>query len=416
MSESDFTRLRSAVEDVAERAPFDAVVERAARRRARRRIVTAGTLVALAVGVVALGQGRMFRTALPPVSTTSTPAPLGWITQLVDLRFGRDAGYALIGYCNDAAEPVCGYQLYVTTDRGRSWQARSVPLPRLLHGVGFSAELRLEPDTDALVVMDSGSGLIAQSTDHGRTFGRPQQLRDGPAIDIVPVGLRPEPEPCRGGSCQGRVLVIDPATGLRHPLTVNPVGVPAGLRWSVEVDGDGVLWAAAIDPARRPRTAYSADRGRTWHALGQLDVSAAAALRLAPLPTGRGAYLLVTRSEFADFRDSLDGVFRLGDPTRDVNWVRVALTAWPASIGDAVALTDGGLLLTSAQGSASPWRVWPNGTAGPLPDRTEQGTVRTLTTVRRGPGKLLYGMDSSDNSVLVSEDDGAGWWEHKVIG
>jgi RNA polymerase sigma factor (sigma-70 family) len=414
MGGPDFAGLRTAAEDAAERMPFEELRDRAAGRRHRRAagIVALGAAMAAAVGLAGQTDGGLAPTPLvEPGPTSGAPARM----QLVDVRFGADTAYALLGVCTGANEPMtCGYQLWVSRDRGRRWDPRDIPLTGLEPNAGFAAELRVDSRTDRLTLIDPATGMVFLSTDGaGPSYGS-KELTSGPPLDAVPPGLQPDLDTC-GEGCTPRVStplvsVLDPATGVRHDLRSNPALTPGTPVQSIVLDDDGVIWVAGAGrQGGLAQTAYSLDRGSSWRRLLVPGGAKVGWVRLVSVPDNAATYLLAGDYDGSRGRNNLTGIWWIGDPSEPgTGWVPLTLWVWPESARSAVGLTDGGLLISQESGAT--WRIDRNGQFALVSDRTVEGETARLRDVRRGPGPLLYGTtDADDLAVLVSEDDGASW-------
>jgi hypothetical protein len=405
----DFGGLRSAVEDAADRVPFEALRARAATRRRRRAGLVAGLAAAgaaaLAMAVVlAVPRAAPAPPAVSPgpgIPTAPDPTAAVPDAQVVQTVFGATTAYALLGSCSDSGR--CTYGLLASPDEGRSWARRHAPLPALTGEDGFSAELRVTGGDD-LAVLDPLHQRLYASTDQGRTFAT-RVLRAGPAVDAVPPGLTAEPTRCGGDSCgPARVVVLDPATGRTSPLRAQPF---SGLQHvEVATGDDGRIWVAGWDGDRLV-SAVSDDRGRTWRALPALAGPPLRLVRLVPVPGG-GAYLLAGREDAQDVLNAFSELWRAEDA--DPRWVRVTPPGAPASALSAVGLSDGELLLTE-EGNGGAWRTSGGGTRiarDPAP--TVDDLALPLGWVERS-GRLLVARTAtrSDAVLLVSADDGRSW-------
>jgi hypothetical protein len=418
MPDFDFAGLRTAVEDAAERAPFDQLVERAAVRRRRRRIGTGlGLLVlvilaaATAAGTAGLRSDRL--PATPPTPPPAEESPPSGTQLLLDAKFGPRHAYALIGAC---AVPdrvaTCRYVLLQSADAGRTWQRRrSQPLAPPAGNAGFSAELLLAGPDRGLAILDPGHDRVYQPTDRVDTYSQ-RQIRSAPPVEAIPPAAAVRTSHCEGNrDCWQAVVALDPTTGIAAPLRHQPpLGVPAS---SATFDDRGGLWVAGASAGGTgpPRTAYSADRGQSWRPLpvprGPRGVLGA---RVYPLPSGRGAYLIGARYDRPDVKNDFAELWRIGDPAAPgAEWSRITPASRPASAMTAVGLAEGSLLFTEETGGL--WRVSPTGETH-LVEADVSGTPLRPHAAYRGPGSLIYALDQPDGpalSVLVSDDDGRTW-------
>jgi hypothetical protein len=222
-------------------------------------------------------------------------------------------------------------------------------------------------------------------------------IRDGPPLSAgMPAGLVPE-------LVAGRVVVLDPATGLRRPLAVQP---PPGAPRDVAAGPLGDLWAVA-EPGSRVVVAHSADGGRSWRTAAvpglrpRLD-----RLWLVPAQDG-GAYLLGGRTSPSTGGLMLAGLWRQSGAGG--NWNRVGGGPGPRSVGS---VTSGrsGLVMTEESGAL--WRLSPGGSFERLPDPQVAGTPVRAGPLASGPSDRLVSRPPGGVAgalLLVSADDGDSW-------
>jgi DNA-directed RNA polymerase specialized sigma24 family protein len=414
LADPDFAGLRTAVQVAVERPPFEELRDRAAARRQRLAAGILGLAVAITVVVGRAGQIDGGGAPIRPAEagpTGGSPATM----QLIDVRFGAERGYALVGACTGAGEPIrCGYQMWVSGDRGRRWHPTELPLARPKPHAGFAARLQVDPGADRLAVMDPAARMVLLSADGGESAYQRHQLTNGPPLAAVPAGLQPDIDVC-GTGCTPRVStplvsVLDPDTGVRSHLRSNPALAPGTPVQSLALGDDGVIWVAGAGRhSGRVQTAYSPDRGRSWQRLPVPGDPAVGWVRLVSVPGGGATYLLAGDHDGFVGRNNLTTIWWIGDPSQpDTGWAPVTLPVWPDSAQSAVGLTGGGLLISQENGAT--WRIDRNGQFELVSDRTVEGHTARLRDIRRGPGRMLYGTtDNDDLAVLVSEDDGASW-------
>jgi hypothetical protein len=275
MSDSPFTSLREYADDTVRQPGFDAIRQRAARVRQRRRNTTASVVAGVtAVVVAALGLSSVgpddSAPAANPSATPTADLNAGWPRWTGVLATGADGLYALVERCRS-----CGSELHVSADGGRTWTGRDAPpapdgVPAEFRSVVLTALapavlLWTELPTGSVPPSDPPLTRNWITVDGGRTWQRPT-LAGGP-VDAVPAGTRPvdctflQREP----TC--RLYAVDPATGAFAPLATQPPGLryEGWMAQQTDVPVGGRLWVPGYDPVTlKPAVASSPDGGRTW--------------------------------------------------------------------------------------------------------------------------------------------------------
>lgn len=310
-----------------------------------------------------------------PPATTSSPGPddpRAGVT-VVDTAVVGNLVYALVGSCADPAGGAsCALRLLVRAD-GR-WSGTALRMPPAAGGDGLPGRLLVTgPEGRYLAVLDEVRGRTYVSADSGRTFAD-HELRTGPPVPALPEGLRPEVS-------YGRLVVLDPTTGVLMPLATQPP--VAGLRsvsWEPSSAGEAGILRAAGQQGDTLVVAASTDGGRRWTRtpLGRLP-AAVAEIALVTPPGDRAAYLLLPAAD-ADGQTELAVVWRTDGTSA---WRRIAppgarVTGYVGAVG----MSDGGILITDGAGSG--WRMYETGTLYALDSPTTDGRAPlAAVTVRR---------------------------------
>lgn len=216
------------------------------------------------------------------------PATKAAESQILDVQFaGAAHGYALTGGCASAARGGrCWYGLRVTSNAGRTWAYRKLPVPGLKQGEGFQASMYVfGPESVSL----EDRGRTWFSGDAGRTW-RTVESEAGLTYRTIPAGavLR---NVCGSGGCG--VHAIDPRTGVSAPLRSQPA---LERIWWASPDGDtvGGWWIAGAVGDRTPALAITRDNGRTWK-LTRFESEAAQVIGVSVATrSGQEAYVFVT--------------------------------------------------------------------------------------------------------------------------
>jgi hypothetical protein len=283
MSELD-TSLQSLREDLRSsinRPNLGRVAYRARQRTVRRHMqigaIAAVVLVSVAVPVLK-SLPTADQTAQPPTDT-----PVRYQVEFADATHG----FALGSDCAGSNGP-CTFTLLATTDGGRNWQPRKMPVDGGKHE---QAQLGVF-DTDNLVLQaysaESGSvPLRFTSGDTGRTWretGLTAQSSGDAAASLRAqpplTDLRPGKEPTAGGRywTAGRDQTtgqwsISVSSDAGETWATTPVDLPGepwqmGDSWSV-VEGGGVMYATVrgtlgIGPLKLLAVYRSTDEGVSW--------------------------------------------------------------------------------------------------------------------------------------------------------
>ena len=369
-----------------------------AARRRRSRLVAGGfaALVAVAALYAVRDDAAPARAPAPPVlqSPAATVPVSSPPEQVVDVAVGGDTLHALLGSCAGPEQGrYCAYRLMAQT-RGGPWTPVPLPLPPPDVRTGFAARLMLTGG-DTLTVVDESRGQAYVSEDRGPFAVR--RIRNGPPLAAgLPAGLVPE-------LVAGRVVVLDPATGLRRPLAAQPrPGVPR----HVAAGPLGDLWAVA-EPGSRVVVAHSADGGRSWRTAAVPGLRPGLdRLWLVPAQDG-GVYLLGGRRSPSTGGVVLAELWR--QPGTGGSWSRVGRGPRPRSVGS---VTPGrsGLVMTEETGAL--WRLSPGGSFERLPDPEVAGTPVRAGPLASGPSGRVVSRPPGGIAgalLLVSADDGDSW-------
>lgn len=375
------------------------VLQAAAGQRRRRLLGLVGTVAVLGAAALLASRAepdpRRPVAAPTPTAVRVVPPPEpallgnGWVA---DVAVSADRLYVLVGSCSGPEQArECSYRLLSRT-RGAGWQNTALP-----PGEPFPARLLLTGE-DTVTVL--GWGDAAFVSRRGERFGA-IKVRTGPALrDGVSSGLVPEVR-------DGRLVVLDPATGLLRALAAQPrLGtVPV----TVAAGPLGDMWVAG-----RTRTgvvvAHSPDRGRQWEPATPIPgLRRDPQLRLVAAQDG-GASLLAGRPE--PERPLLTGIWRAGPGSG--RWRRLTVPSGLRAIRSAVAGRNG-LVVTGASGL---WRVSPDGRVEQLPDPSVRGVTVSPTRLVAGPsGVVGWGLAPPlHDHLLISADDGDSWLPVPVPG
>ncbi|WP_163506914.1 sialidase family protein [Fodinicola acaciae] len=280
MNSSDFERGRTAVRERIKTPEFSSIVGESRRRRQRHQLGGAAAVAAIALAggaVVATthafdhgGLAAAGPIAAQPWSLT-TPSSI-----LDEFPLGVGQAYAVLAVSGGASDPQRA-ALAHTTDGGQSWKAWEIPAkfrPRTYVQGGTmsfkNGKPYVYPDTSqppvhliGVTVLDENTvlSMTGLTRDGGRTW---QEVPDafGDPIDSAENGWVVVN---RG---DGRLVAIDPATGVQHLLRHQPdlelYTRPNGDKLVVPAK-DGSLWVVGSARGRNDKAvAVSRDRGRTW--------------------------------------------------------------------------------------------------------------------------------------------------------
>ncbi len=336
---------------------------------ARIRATAAGAALVLLAGGAWWGQRAPEPTAATPQPATRVPAASELPPNLTIIRVQfADAShaYALIGRCAGAAK--CWYELRASTDGGRTWRGRHVPLKPVAPPDGYSGELAVLGASSVLVT-DRGQRLF--SADTGRTW-RDTPLDTGRTVPAAApgallVGACPYGYVSTNG-CAKPLAALDARTGQQSALANQPP-FRAALGADRAVAGsDGSLWIAGTT-GNKLLVSVTRDRGRTWR-------TAPLAMPTTPLlgvsivtHDGRTAYAFVRAQAPPDVqvKNGLASIWRTTDG--GANWYRVP-SRQPESVLGVALLPDGRLLVTTemqdSQYSTDGGRTFQRGTATDL--------------------------------------------------
>jgi photosystem II stability/assembly factor-like uncharacterized protein len=261
-----------------------------------------------------------------------------------------DNGFALVGYCDPRSDRLCGYQLRVTADGGRSWQTRRVPLPAVPRDGGFSAELFVF-GTRSLLVRSGGPQSF--SPDGGLSW-RAAPPSAGSALASVPAGWTTVSTcPDRTDAlapCYRPVAALDPTTGRRHVLVNQPRLAGGFINDRATTAHDGSIWVAGTEPGNaRPAVAVSRDQGRSWRTVPLAAPNTPLFGVSLVTHDGRTAYAFVRAQGHPGdgVKNGLASVWRTNDGGR--NWQRVGSAGQPRSLLGVALLPDDRLLITTEE-------------------------------------------------------------------
>ncbi len=235
------------------------------RRRVGGVIVGAALLAVLGVAVNRATAGGA-RDAVPAdvpsagdvVAATSAEVDGARFDALFVQFVDREHGFALTATCVDDRQP-CSYGLAVSTDGGRSYQHRTLPVAKVPQLEGYSAELHAVT-ARTVVIEDRGKWWV--SLDAGNTW---RSAPDSAARNAagIPAAGRLHAR-CADANCATRELaVIDPATGLRSKVPGVPLARIEGTSESA-IAPDGTRWISGTTRGGDPALAITRDGGRTW--------------------------------------------------------------------------------------------------------------------------------------------------------
>jgi hypothetical protein len=332
-------------------------------------------VLALVFGVPALVHTVRGREPAPAVVAADPPATQSIV---VSTGVGTRWVYALVAHCGTRILHDCDYRVHRRDVVRAGWR----PTPVHMTGrttTGLDVTMRVTPDDHVLLV---AGATMQVSTDGGATL-RNVHLHAGPPVAVLPPGAVLASELCP--TCADAVTVVDPATGELRRLRAQPALRGFGLRLA-RADGD-VVWIAQVGPTGGS-TAVSADRGRSWRVVplppGMVQTDPVV---LAAIPGG-GAYLVGRRA------NHLPDVRRVDGP--DGSWHRISSDSGPNSAYSAVVDAQG---LVVGDGNGRAWRLGPDNRFTALP-----GLPGYLTG-----GRMLVGLPSEPDTVLLSYDGGASW-------
>ncbi len=167
----------------------------------------------------------------------------------------RNHGFALTATC-PGGKRSCSYGLAVSTDSGRSYQHRVLPLAKVPPLEGYSADLHAVT-ARTVVIEDRGKWWV--SVDAGRTW------RSAPAsvarnVVAIPADGRLHTR-CDDVNCE--LAVIDPDTGMRSQVPNVPLERIQGTSEST-IAPDGTRWISGTTRDGDPALATTRDGGSTW--------------------------------------------------------------------------------------------------------------------------------------------------------
>jgi photosystem II stability/assembly factor-like uncharacterized protein len=360
------------------------------RRPAGGAVITAALLVVAAVSVprATPGEtaGRGGSSAAPADVRPSSSAPL--FVQFVD----RDHGFAMTARC-PGGEKHCSYGLAVSTDGGRSYQHRPLPLAKIAPPEGYGAELHAVT-ARTVVIEDRGEWWV--SIDAGHTWRSAPDSVVARAVEIPAAGRLHTR--CADPNCDSRELtVIDPDTGRRRRAPDVPLERIYASSEST-VAPDGTRWVSGTVRGDVPALATTRDGGHTWSVSRFPGVGRM--LRGPRLLVGPGSLRYAVFSvQREDAKNGFGPLYASADAGR--TWTRIRDgDEQPASILGAIVRPDGRLLI---------------GTELDGPMISADGG-RSFTPLRTGPAVSGFiersGMITAlrdDGGYATSQDGGTTW-------
>jgi hypothetical protein len=254
----DYADTRERIHELLVDPDLAPIHRRGRRRRLRRRATTTAlSVAAIAVVAVVLAQIAAPRPAVVPATPHPIAGPLHGPavslsdkTTLVDEQpADQQRSYALLKAAGGQ------YAIARTLDGGATWQAWQLPsVFTSTSAPQISVESNGSLEVLSASARDRNGSLV--SADDGRTwtaFSAPKT--DGPAVETLPDGWSAEP-------LDGKVLGVDPATGVAHPLAHQPQTATRCM--FVNQAKDGSLWMACPAKDGGFVLQVSHDRGLTW--------------------------------------------------------------------------------------------------------------------------------------------------------
>lgn len=392
--------VRAAVEDTAQRPPYERLAARAKVARGRRRLGTATTVLLL------VGAGLVVR-----VATRTEPLPVGRPVSQV-LFTDRDHGFALVKPCGSG----CPLRLARTVDGGKRWTPLTVP-----HGNARVTSAYLSVCCGNRVSVDfngaNGSGGLGQyyavSHDSGRTWhvtARIPQFDAGrPAATHLPSGWTPVTSFDPAGPV---VVATNPVDGVFRPLSHQPP--LTGVDVSPPFRRGERIWVTGDDPHHRFRQklAESVDDGDTWQVVDPPPLRRTEEVAVIYPAPDDGLYVQTKRPG--------DGLLRRTWRLDDLN--RGVWTLLPDfGLGDAAVITtvlpDGELWLSDPT-----YAGWTTTDLGRRPERISLPTINghhsKVVFAGETPDGLVYATpppSGRKDIVFVSTDSGRHWTTRVVI-
>jgi hypothetical protein len=422
MREPHFERLRSDVADAVRQPEFSTVQQRAGKVRRRRAAMTSGVFVVTVLAAASFGYTVQNSPpdygSLDPVPEVTCTQDCSWPWMTASARNESEL-YGLVTTCEN-----CDSELYVSSDDGGFWQARSVPPTP--GDVATPRQVTLAAPGPGLLIwrengVSAGNVTGTQSTggptggptapvmtmqtwtsrDGGRNWTRAEATTN--PTDAVPAGARPvdcdlvEVPDCKVG-------VLDPASGLFSPLATQPTGITVEPGWTDQISvpiGDR-LWVPGLDTAtRKPAVAISSDAGRTWKthvftdgAAMPVDSGWPAAMYTPKVASGSGgtAYAVTYRDDGtyqAHYTTDGGATWKAGESIERAR----ALPGYVTADGSHIVPTDTGAVAGHGTGKYTPV------TLSGMPE----GAIRSvqITTER---ADQPYLMPSSGSAAYLSKD------------
>ncbi|BEL06765.1 hypothetical protein Q0Z83_049560 [Actinoplanes sichuanensis] len=429
MREPQFDRLRSEVADAVRQPEFSTVQARAGKVRRRRAATTSAVFLVTVLAAASFGYTVQNSPpdygSLDPIPEVTCTQDCSWPWITASASTGSEL-YGLVVTCQD-----CDSELYVSSDDGGSWQARSVPpapgdvpTPREVTLTAPGPGLLVWSErtfTGGVVETQSTGGPTAGPTapasilktwisrDGGKNWIRPEATTE--PTGAVPAGARPvDCDLVEAPDC--KVGVLDPASGRFSPLATQPTGITVEPGWSdrVRVPISDRLWVSGLDPVtEKPAVATSSDAGRTWKTHVFTDG--------AVIPAGNGWPASMFAPKIAAGPDATAYVVTQGDDgfrshyTADggATWQTGQLIerarAWPGYVtadGAHIVPTDQGAV--TAHGTGRYTQVTLSG----MPE----GAIRTVE-ITTGQADLPYLMPTSGAEAYLSKD-GMTWQQVRL--
>ena len=304
------------------------VVERAHRRRTRRRTQLA-TVVVVALIAVAIPFLRGGAVPSGPAAPTTPPAEQTHVPS-ADF-FDSTHGFVLWNVCGTPSN--CGATLQYTAD-GHTWQRRNGPPDTLTGPLQIHA---LGPR--AAVIFGRFSDTWWFTPDAGQTWRVTDNGWDLPSVDQIPLGamlMNKCDVPWRRCPSYG-IEVVLPTTG-DGPVSAQWTDFPTGWVQSVP-DSNGTWWVFGFTEAGDWSMASSRDNGRSWQAATLPTIHVGTAMvyqEPVVVSVGRVLYTYVSGE-----RGTLLAVLHSADAGR--TWQ----TTWQANTPGAIRLTSASPYVTA---------------------------------------------------------------------